>query len=212
MKKLPIGIQNIREILVEGYAYVDKTSFARQLIQDGKHYFLSRPRRFGKSLFLSTLGEILKGNKELFKGCAIYDSDYHWQAYPVLFFDLAKLSSQTPERLDAGLQEILEDLAQLYELPIRGSSYQSMLSRLVTELSKKGPVVVLVDEYDSPIINNLKSPDVAEQNRELLRGFFSTLKSLDQYLKFTLVTGVSKFSQVSLFSGPNNLKDITLDT
>ena len=211
MKKLPIGIQSIREILEEDQAYVDKTEFALNLIENGKHYFMSRPRRFGKSLFLNTLEEIFKGNKKLFKGLKIYETGYDWQEYPVLRFDLAKILSETAQDFKNGLDDVIEDFSKLHGIAIEGSSYLSKLNRLIASLSKKNRVVVLVDEYDSAIINNLKDPELAEKNRDLLKGFFGTLKGLDEYLKFTFVTGVSKFSQVSLFSGPNNLKDITMD-
>ncbi|MDJ0651734.1 MAG: AAA family ATPase [Simkaniaceae bacterium] len=211
MKKLPIGLQNIQEILEEGHIYVDKTGFARDLIANGKHYFLSRPRRFGKSLFLNTLEEIFKGNKELFKDCQIYDSDFDWQDHPVLHFDFAKVLSTTSKDFKKGLEDAIDDVSKLHEILIEGSSYLSRLNRLIIRLSEKNRVVVLVDEYDSAIINNRKDPELAEKNRDLLKAFFGTLKSLDKYLKFTFVTGVSKFSQVSLFSGPNNLKDITMD-
>ena len=211
MKKLPIGIQNIREILEENQVYVDKTGFAKDLIETGKHYFMSRPRRFGKSLFLNTLEEIFKGNKELFKSCQIYNSDYDWEEYPVLYLDFAQILNKSPQQLETGLKESLQDMANLHKISVTGFSSQSQLKRLVMELAKKNRVVVLVDEYDSPIINNLKNIELAEQNRDLMKDFFGTLKSLDRYLKFTFVTGVSKFSQVSLFSGPNNLTDITMD-
>ena len=211
MKKLPIGIQSIREILEEDQVYIDKTGFAKELIENGKHYFMSRPRRFGKSLFLNTLEEILEGNKELFKSCQIYHSDYDWQEYPILYFDFAQILNTSPEELETGLKESLQDMGSIHKISVTGSSSQSQLKRLVIELSKKNRVVVLVDEYDQPIINNLKQPEIAEQNRDLLKNFFGTLKSLDRYLKFSFVTGVSKFSQVSLFSGPNNLTDITMD-
>ena len=211
MKKLPIGIQSIQEILEEGYIYIDKTAFARDLVVNGKHYFMSRPRRFGKSLFLNTLEEIFKGNKELFKGCQIYDSDYEWQEHPVLHFDFSQTPSSSSGELKLSLQEAVEKKAKFYGIATEGSSIQIHLTTLIEELAKKNRVAVLVDEYDSPIINNLKNPEIAEQNRDLLKAFFGTLKSLDRYLKFTFVTGVSKFSQVSLFSGPNNLTDITMD-
>ena len=211
MKKLPVGIQSIRDILEEDQLYVDKTGFARDLIKKGKHYFMSRPRRFGKSLFLSTLKEIFKGNKELFKGCQIYESDYSWEEYPVLYFDFAQILNTTPEKLEAGLQESVQDIAKSYRTSISGSSSQSQLKRLIIELSTKNRVVVLVDEYDHPIINNLENLDTAKKNRDIIKGFFTTLKSLDEHLRFTFITGVSKFSQVSLFSGVNNLKDITMN-
>lgn len=211
MKKLPIGIQNICEILEEDYVYVDKTGFAKELIENGKHYFMSRPRRFGKSLFLSTLEEIFKGNRKLFKNCQIYKSNYNWQKYPVVYLDFAQILTTTPEQFEIGLRESLEDIAKIHGLSISGASSQSQLRRLIMELSQENRVAVLVDEYDQPIINHLKNLEIAEKNRDLLKNFFGTLKSLDRYLKFTFVTGVSKFSQVSLFSGPNNLTDITME-
>jgi len=213
MKKLPVGIQSITKILSNNeYVYVDKTGFVKKLIEEGTpHYFLSRPRRFGKSLFLNTLEEIFKGNKELFKGLEIYDSDHDWQKYSVLYFDFAQIASSSIEEFNIGLKAELERMGKLYGIPIEGPSVQFRLKVLVEELSKKNQVVVLVDEYDSAIINNLKNSELAEKNRDILKGFFGTLKGLDEHLKFTFVTGVSKFSQVSLFSGPNNLKDITMD-
>ncbi len=213
MKKLPIGIQSIEPILSgENYVYVDKTGFIKRLIEEGApHYFMSRPRRFGKSLFLNTLEEIFKGNKELFKECQIYNSDYQWEEHPVLYFDFAQIANKTPQELMNGLQAELERMGQFYGISVEGPSIQFKLKELVEELAKKNRVVVLVDEYDQPIISNLKNPEIAEQNRDLLRDFFGTLKSLDRHLRFTFVTGVSKFSHVSLFSGPNNLKDITMD-
>ncbi|MCB1073602.1 MAG: AAA family ATPase [Chlamydiia bacterium] len=213
MKKLPIGIQSIEKILGEGeYLYVDKTGFIKSLIDEGAPYFfMSRPRRFGKSLFLNTLEEIFKGNKELFRGLQIYQSDYDWREHPVLHFDFAKILSETSKDFKKGLEDAIDDFSNLHEIPTEGSSYLSKLNRLITSLSEKNQVVVLVDEYDSAIINHLKNVEVAEKNRDLLKAFFGTLKSLDRYLKFTFITGVSKFSQVSLFSGPNNLTDITMD-
>jgi len=213
MKKLPIGIQSIEKILGKGdYIYVDKTLFALQLIEgDAPHYFFSRPRRFGKSLFLSTLEEIFKGNKALFKECKIYDSDYEWPVHPVLYFDFGEVANETPAALSTGLNEALEDLGELYGITVRGASYQSKLKRLITALAEKDPVVVLVDEYDKPIIDHLHSPKEAEENRKLLQSFFSTLKSRGKHVRFTFVTGISKFSQVSLFSGANHLEDITMD-
>lgn len=211
MKKLPIGIQSVREILEEKQLYVDKTGFALNLIESEKHYFMSRPRRFGKSLFLNTLQEIFKGNKELFEGLKIYGAGYNWQEYPVLYFDFAQIASNSYEEFNSSLKAELKRMGELYELSVEGPSVQFQLKVLVENLSEKNRVVVLVDEYDSAIINHLKQPKIAEENRDLLKAFFGTLKSLDRYLKFTFVTGVSKFSQVSLFSGPNNLTDITMD-
>ncbi len=213
MKKLPIGVQSIEKILGKNeYVYIDKTGFIKKLIDEGApHYFIARPRRFGKSLFINTLEQIFKGNKELFKGLEIYNSEYDWQEYPVLHFDFAQIASEGSGEFNVGLKAELERMGQLYGVSVEGPSVQFQLKVLVKALSKKNRVVVLVDEYDNAIINNLKNPKLAEKNRDLLKGFFGTLKGLDEHLKFTFTTGVSKFSQVSLFSGPNNLKDITMD-
>lgn len=211
-KKLPIGIQSIEKILCKNeYLYVDKTGFIKKLIDAGApHYFMSRPRRFGKSLFLNTLEEVFKGNRELFKGLKIERSDYDWQEYSVLHFDFSQITSSGEFQLN--LIEAILKKAKLHGIITEGSSMQIHLTTLIEELAKKNRVVALVDEYDSPIINNLKRPEIAEKNRDVLKDFFGTLKSLDRHLKFTFVTGVSKFSQVSLFSGPNNLTDITMDS
>ncbi|WP_194846859.1 ATP-binding protein [Candidatus Neptunochlamydia vexilliferae] len=211
MKKLPIGIQNIREIIEENYIYVDKTRFAHQLISSGKHYFLARPRRFGKSLFLNTLEEIFKGSKELFQGCYIEQSNYDWKEYPVVYLDFSQFDNSSSEQLKKDLAEKLEETAQVHQLTIKAPSIQSKLRKLIEGLAKKERVVVLVDDYDKPIIDHLKNVEQAIENRDLLQRFFATLKSLDRYLKFIFTTGVSKFSQVSLFSAQNNLNDITMD-
>lgn len=214
MKRLPIGIQSIKKILSEqDYAYIDKTGFALQLIGEGApHYFMSRPRRFGKSLFLSTLEEIFQGDKELFRDCEIYKSNYAWETYPVLFFDFSRIASRTPDEFESSLKRTLLNIAAKKEIPVVAPTIQEGLEALITGLAgKNNRVVILVDEYDSPIINNLRNLDIAQGNREILKSFFTTIKSLDKYTQFTFVTGVSKFSQVSLFSGPNNLLDITMD-
>ena len=211
-KKLPIGIQSIQKILANGeYIYVDKTGFIKNLLDEGApHYFISRPRRFGKSLFVDTLEQIFKGNKELFKGCQIYDSDYDWQEYPVIHFDFSQIASQTSEELKESLEDYVIKIASSFGISLEGRSIQIRLTSLIEKLAEKNKVVFLVDEYDKPIIDNLSNSEAAEQNRKLMQSFFSTLKGLDKYLKFTFFTGVSKFSQVSIFSGLNNLKDITI--
>ncbi|MEM7176056.1 MAG: AAA family ATPase, partial [Chlamydiota bacterium] len=170
MKKLPIGIQNIEKILAnDEYVYIDKTGFAYRLIDEGiPHYFLSRPRRFGKSLFVNTLEHIFKGNKELFKGCQIYESDYDWQEHPVLHFDFSQIASTTCEELKENLQDYVTKIASSFGASLEGRSIQIRLSSLIETLAKKNKVVVLVDEYDKPIINNLNNLEVAKQNRKLM--------------------------------------------
>lgn len=212
MKNLPVDIQSIEKVLKDGrYVYVDKTAYAHQLITGGiSNFFLSRPRRFGKSLFVDTLAEIFKGNKALFKDCAIYKTDYDWQPHWVLSFDFASIESTTAESLKTGIQEAIEDLARLYGVTVSGSSIQSQLKRFIWDLKKKGPIVVLVDEYDKPIMDNIEDPDVVEANRRVLSDFFGTFKTLNKHLAFVFVTGISRFSQVSISSGLNNLKNITM--
>lgn len=214
MKKLPVGIQSIRKILSKNeYVYVDKTGFIKQLIDEGSpHYFLSRPRRFGKSLFINTLEEIFSGNKDLFKGFQIYESDYSWEEYPVVHIDFSKIANRSPEKLEIAIKTKLETIARKNKVSIITNDVEGALDTLITELSenKNSKVVVLIDEYDKPIIDQIENPEIARANKDLLKGFFGVLKGLDDNLKFTFTTGVSKFSQVSLFSGLNNLRDITM--
>ena len=210
MKNLPIGLQTIKEIITDGYIYVDKTQFALELIQTGKHYFLSRPRRFGKSLFVSTLEEIFKGNKALFEGCHIAESNYDWKPYPVLYLDFGDIANETPKELKADLSDILIKMGKKQGITVKGPSLQSQLKALIEALAEKGRVVVLIDEYDKPLIDHLHNQEVAEGNRRLLQSFFGALKSLDRHIKFTFITGISKFSKVSLFSGANHLNDISM--
>ncbi|MBF5059355.1 ATP-binding protein [Candidatus Neptunochlamydia vexilliferae] len=201
------------KILSSGnYVYVDKTRFVKKLLEGGSpYYFISRPRRFGKSLFLNTLEEVFKGDKELFKDCAIYKSDYEWKKHPVIYLDFAQVESRTTEELENDLAAALQEMADTYSVSIEAPSIKLQLKKLVMGLAKENRVVVLVDEYDQPIISHLENPKVAKKNRELLKSFFSALKSLDRYLEFAFITGVSKFSHVSLFSGLNNLNDITMN-
>lgn len=214
MKKLPIGIQNIQKILSKNYLYVDKTQFAYMLIEGGApYYFLSRPRRFGKSLFLSTLEAIFKGHRELFKGCAIYQTDYDWQPHPVVMLDFYTLDTRSVVALEESIKRHLRDIAHSQGITITTPTAAEGLQSLIKALFYKHdhtPVVVLVDEYDKPIVGNLEKPKVVEKMRCLLSDFFGILKSLDAYLRFTFITGVSKFAKVALFSGPNNLQDISM--
>ena len=212
MKKLPIGIQSIREIITKGYIYVDKTPFALDLIQNGKHYFLSRPRRFGKSLFLSTLKEIFKGNKDLLEGCHIDHSNHDWQPHPVLLLDFGGIANDTTEKLNNDLRAIITNIGKEQGIDVEGPSLEFQLNVLVKALASKGQVVMLIDEYDKPIIDNLHNLEVAEGNRRLLQSFFGVFKNLDEHIKFTFITGISRFSKVSLFSQANHLKDISMDT
>ncbi len=213
MKKLPIGLQNLREMRTEGYVYIDKTAHVARLAEEGKYYFLARPRRFGKSLLVDTLAEAFAGRRELFEGLYL---ENHWdwsRQYPVLRFDFGE--GVLPDRalLDATLQDQLRLNHERHGLLWQEAPIHITLARLVRSLNAAAgqPVVLLIDEYDKPILDNLSQPEPARAMREGLRNFYSVIKSLDPHLKFVLLTGVSKFSKVSLFSGLNNLEDITLD-
>ena len=212
-RKLPIGIQTFREIREENYYYVDKTALIQRLMDEGKHYFLSRPRRFGKSLFLDTLKELFEGNEPLFEGLYIHD---HWDwsvRYPVLRLDFGSGNFKEPETLHkevmAQLDAVEKETGVESHYDTASARFRHIIQMLHSQAGQR--VVVLVDEYDKPILDVLDEPEVARANRDFLRGLYSTIKSNDAYIKFTILTGVSKFSKVSLFSGLNNLKDITLD-
>ena len=212
-RKLPIGIQTFREIRRDdGYYYVDKTEYVRQLIDGGKHYFLSRPRRFGKSLLLDTIKEVFAGSEALFRGLAIHDRD--WSArHPVVRLEFGSGSYLQPGGLHEDLMAQLEAAAEDAGIAPRYDTAPVRFRHLIRELRRQAgqPVVVLVDEYDKPILDALEAPAVARANRDYLRGLYGAIKSSDADLRFTFLTGVSKFSKVSLFSGLNNLTDITLD-
>ena len=212
-RKLPIGIQTFREIREEGYYYVDKTGMAVQLVNQGKHYFLSRPRRFGKSLFLDTLKELFEGNKPLFSGLAA-EAAWDWKkSYPVIriSFGGGVLGSviDLGQSLHQQLTTLEDRFGRTARFPDVRSRFKDLLAHTVQRTGQR--VVVLVDEYDKPILDCIEDKDTARQMREVLKDFYAVLKDADEHLKFVFLTGVSKFSKVSLFSGLNNLQDITLD-
>jgi len=212
-QKLPLGIQNFREIRTDDYYYVDKTTLALKLVDEGKSYFLSRPRRFGKSLFLDTLKELFEGNEPLFKGLAVHDQ-WDWSVkYPVLRFSFGSGNFTDADYLQQNLMAQLDSLETQAGSQSGYNTCPERFQYLIRHLHQQTglPVVVLVDEYDKPILDALQDSTVARKNRDFLRGFYGTIKDHDAHIKFTFLTGVSKFSQVSLFSGLNNLFDITLD-
>ena len=212
-KLLPIGIQTFREIREGGYYYVDKTGFALRLIAEGKYYFLSRPRRFGKSLFLDTLAELFSARQPLFAGLEAHGRWDWGRRYPVIRLSFADGVLQNREQLDEKIVELLSDNeARLgVSSPHRSLSgrFSWLISAAATRYGER--VVVLVDEYDKPILDNLTQPDRARELRDGLRNLYSVIKGADADVRFALLTGVSKFTKVSLFSGLNNLNDITVD-
>ena len=213
-RKLPIGIQTFREIRTEGHYYVDKTDFARRLIEQGKYYFLSRPRRFGKSLFLDTLAELFAGNEALFRGLAVHG---HWdwgRRWPVIRLSFAGGVVQSRDELDRRILALLRKNATALDLACSDSTdIVGCFGELIEGASRAAGerAVVLIDEYDKPILDNLTRPEAARELRDGLRNLYSVIKDADAYLRFAFLTGVSKFSKVSLFSGLNNLNDITVD-
>ena len=213
LKKLPIGIQTFSHIREDDYVYVDKTNIALDLIQKYNYAFLARPRRFGKSLFLDTLKNIFEGNKELFKGLAI-EHKWDWDlSYPVITISFAKGKIESRKELDASIIRILKSNQE--KLQIKCEEKESVAG-CFDELIKKSyekygqKVVILVDEYDKPILDNIKDTELAEQIRDGLLNLYSVIKGSDEYIKFAFLTGVSKFTKTSLFSGLNNLVDISL--
>ncbi len=212
LKKLPIGIQTFSEIREENYVYVDKTGIALDLIENGKYYFLSRPRRFGKSLFVDTLKNIFEGQKELFKGLAIEDK-WDWnQKNSVISLTFAADVLQSKEDLAESIHDQLSRNCRQLDITTENQRpalrFQELIEKVHEATGQK--VVVLVDEYDKPILDNITNPEIAVQMREGLKGLYSVIKARDADIQFVFITGVSKFSKVSIFSGLNNLQDITL--
>ena len=211
--RLPIGIQTFREIREENCYYVDKTAYIYQLLNEGKHYFLSRPRRFGKSLFLDTLKELFEGNEPLFEGLYIH-GHWDWQVrHPVVRLSFGSGNFKEVGYLHANVMAQLHTIAEEAGIAPRYDTAPECFSDLIRVLHRQvgQRVVVLVDEYDKPILDALEVPKIARTNRDFLRGLYATIKDCDAYVRFTFLTGVSKFSKVHLFSGLNNLTDITID-
>ena len=211
--RLPIGIQSFRHLREAGHYYVDKTVYIPPMLAVGKHYFLSRPRRFGKSLFLDTLRELFLGSEPLFRGLAIHDQ-WNWSVCrPVVRLSLGGGPYSEPGLIKADVMERLDAIEEEHAVRTTHTTAPGRLRSLLAALhSKTGRrAVVLVDEYDKPILDALHVPEVARANRDFLRALYGTVKESDEHIRFTFITGVSKFSKVNLFSGLNNLIDITLN-
>ena len=212
-RRLPIGIQTFRELREQGCYYVDKTAYIKRLLDRGKHYFLSRPRRFGKSLFLDTVKELFEGSEELFEGLHIH-AGHDWSArHPVVRLDFGGGSFGAPGLLEASVMEQLGAAERRLGVTSEYLTAPGRLAYLLEALHRQTgrTVVVLVDEYDKPIVDTMGTPEVALANRDFLRGLYGMIKSSDAHVRFTFLTGVSKFTKVSLFSDLNNLTDLTLD-
>ena len=212
-QKLPIGIQTFSKIREDDLLYVDKTAFALDLIENGTYYFLSRPRRFGKSLFISTLQALFEGRRELFSGLAAHDR-WDWATtYPVIKISFAGVA-RTVADMKQDIENILRDNEERLGVQCRnvadlGGCFKELIKKSFQKYQRK--VVILVDEYDKLILDNLDQVEMAREAREILKDLYTTIKDCDEFIKFAFLTGVSKFAKVSIFSGLNNLKDITLD-
>ena len=211
--KYPIGIQDFEDLRRNGYKYVDKTNFVYKLADEGKYYFLSRPRRFGKSLFLSTLEAYFQGKKELFEGLAIYDLETEWKKYPIFHIDLNTANFREKDSLYTVLNDYLTTWESKYGARESEATLALRFKGVIARAAEKEGcgVVILIDEYDKPILQTLRDPELQAEHRAQLKAFYSVLKTQDRYIKFAFLTGVTKFGKVSVFSDLNNLMDISMD-
>ena len=211
-KIYPIGIQNFEKIRNDGYLYIDKTALMYQMVKTGSYYFLSRPRRFGKSLLISTLEAYFQGKKELFAGLAVERLEKDWIKYPILHLDLNIEKYDTPESLDNILEKSLTAWEKLYGAEPSERSFSLRFAGIIERACKQAGqrVVILVDEYDKPMLQAIGNEELQKQFRNTLKPFYGALKTMDGYIKFAFLTGVTKFGKVSVFSDLNNLDDISM--
>ena len=212
LQNLPIGIQSFEKLRDGNYLYIDKTELIYRLVSTGSYYFLSRPRRFGKSLLVSTLKAYFEGKKNLFRGLKIMELEKEWESYPILHLDLNTEKYDTPEALTGVLGNALSQWESLYGADVSETSlslrFLGIIRRAYEKTGKR--VVILVDEYDKPLLQAIDNDELQEEYRNTLKAFYGALKSDDQYIRFALLTGVTKFGKISVFSDLNNLKDISM--
>ena len=211
-RKLPIGIQSFEKLREGGYLYVDKTEEVYRMVSTSVPYFLSRPRRFGKSLLLSTMEAYFQGRKDLFHGLAIERFETEWKEYPVLHLDLNARKYAQVSDLTNMLNQYLEEWEQKYGTEKRERSPEERFAYMIERAYKQTglPVVVLIDEYDKPLSQALLDDSLLDEFRKILKAFYGVLKSADRYLRFVFLTGVTKFAQVSVFSDLNQLNDVSM--
>ncbi len=212
MKNIATGNPSFENLITNDYIYVDKTDMLYNLVKSqGGYFFCSRPRRFGKTLAISTLEAIFKGKKDLFKGLKIYGKDYDWKEYPVIHIDLGNVNPLTTDDLQYQLNSIVFDVAKKYDVSLEPSQYCNInLKKLILALGENEKVVILIDEYDKILSSNIYNPEV-EKMRDVLRGFFEVIKAQYELIRFAFITGVTKFAKVSIFSSMNNLNDISMN-
>ena len=214
--RYPIGIENFKELISGGYLYVDKTEYIHTLIEQGKYFLLCRPRRFGKSLFLSTLEAFFEGKRELFDGLAITKHDYVWEPSPVIRLNLVNMNSSDPEQFTKDLSQQLGSWEAKYNVEgvdVVAQTLNGRFRKIIETAYEKTDkrVVILIDEYDKPLVSHIDNEKTKEQFRNILKPLYSNLKGCDQYIRMALLTGVSRFSRLSIFSDINNLNDISFD-
>ena len=211
-QKLPIGIQSFEDLRNKGFKYVDKTAIVYKMETEGKYYFLSRPRRFGKSLFLNTLKSYFLGKRELFEGLAIAELEHDWMEYPVLHLDLNTRNYADKSSLEAELNKHLEQWEAKYGDKYRDRSIEERFTQVIRLAYEKTgrQVVILVDEYDKPLLQAIGNTELQDAYRATLKGFYGALKSMDGCIRFAFLTGVTKFGKVSVFSDLNNLRDLSM--
>lgn len=210
--KYPIGIQTFSKIIDGGYVYVDKTELVYDVVHKYDYVFLSRPRRFGKSLLMSTIESYFKGEKKLFKGLAIDAIEKDWKQYPVFRFDFSPANYVDTSRLRDRINGCLDSIAQDYSLSVNAQNFSEKFAALLKQAYQKYgmQVVILIDEYDKPMLDCLHDADLNEKLKAELRSFYAVIKASDQYIRFAMLTGITKFGKISVFSGLNNLKDISM--
>ncbi|MBQ5642311.1 MAG: AAA family ATPase, partial [Bacteroidaceae bacterium] len=211
--KYPIGIQHFDKLRTEGFVYVDKTALVHKMAQEGNYYFLSRPRRFGKSLLISTLKAYFEGKRELFRGLAMEQLEQEWRVHPVLHLDLNIEKYASQESLDNILESNLVQWEKLYGADPSERSFSLRFAGIVRRAYEKTGerVVILVDEYDKPLLQSISNKALQDEYRATLKPFYGVLKTMDGCIRFALLTGVTKFGKVSVFSDLNNLNDISMD-
>lgn len=208
-----IGVQTFSKIIRQGYKYVDKTGYIKPLLNQGQYIFLSRPRRFRKSLLVSTLEAYFEGDRILFKGLAADSMDLDWTPSPVLYFDFNSEDYTQENGLKSLLSRQLRGYENKYDLDSDNDTIAGRFSQLIERVaeSTENRVVILIDEYDKPLLSIEEDSERFAKNQSLLKSFFGNLKSMDRYIRFAFITGVARFSKVSIFSDLNNLKDISMD-
>lgn len=212
--KYPIGIQQFEKLREEGFLYIDKTSLIQKLVQEGTYYLLSRPRRFGKSLLLSTIQAYFEGKRELFKGLAIDTDEVSWESHPVMHLDLNTEKYDTDKVLENKLGAFLIEYETVYgkrmEIDSLGIRFENVIRNAYEKTGKR--VVILIDEYDKPMLQAIGNPELQTEYRNILKGFYGALKSMDGCIQFAFLTGVTKFGKVSVFSDLNHLTDLSMDS